>query len=140
QGCELHGENLRELLHVGRADEQLGSGSLDDVFHVCLVHEHADRIDDGPGSQDTEQAGGEVDGIGYLEGDHIALTDASRCELSGYGLGEFFEFAVGGRRLGGELGDGGQCCFFFGEIAEDEVENVGAGVVQTRVWAGVDPG
>ncbi|OFO16983.1 hypothetical protein HMPREF3088_00540 [Corynebacterium sp. HMSC22B11] len=70
------------MLHIGRADEQLGSGSFYDVLHVCLVHEHADRVDDGPGSQDTEQAGGEVNGIGYLEGDHVALADASRCQFS----------------------------------------------------------
>src|SRR5699024_2344831 len=62
QGCELHGEHLRELLHVGRADEQLGSGSLDDVFHVCLVHEHADRVDDSARPQNAKQTGGEVDG------------------------------------------------------------------------------
>src|SRR5699024_12582114 len=103
-----------------------------------LVHEHADRVDDSARPQNAKQTGGEVDGVGHLEGNHVTLADASRREGSSDGLGEFFKLAVGGRRSSGEFGDGGECCLFFVEVNENEVEHVVMGAVQSETCGGVE--
>ncbi|MCY1262804.1 hypothetical protein D9M70_110930 [compost metagenome] len=93
-GFRHHG--FRQVRHVGQADQGLGTGVVELVFHFPRSVERVGVDHDQPGADCTEDGYRVLQHVGQLHGDSIAgLQIGMLLQVSGKRTGQFVQFTVG---------------------------------------------